>query len=1580
MAKHQCPFPNCTYATNDITDELAAVMLKIHAEGTHLASASSQKPARVESVRRPVISAGGTNEEWAYFQTRWDDYKAATQITGIDIIIQLLECCEEDLRKDITRAAGGTLTHKSEEEVLNRIKALAVRRENIMVARVELHDMQQDEGEPIRSFAARVKGQADVCNFVIDCPSCSTTINYTSKVLRDIIVKGILDNEIQLDLLSEDHQEMSLEDMIRYVEAKESGKRSANKLSQSLQAASTSRSQYKKIKPFTTTSDLQCTYCGKSGHGRSSPLQVRKKQCPAFGKICSKCGIPNHLAQLCRRRLQFSKSTANKSSPIENMDEMTNECPVWEELCGVQCTEDIKVSCSVIAHHIFEGRNKGWIKKQSKPQPFIQLTASINIEDYKDFGVKLTIKGTQKRIQAVADTGCQSCLAGYNFARQLGFNKSLLIPVNLKMSAANKSNINVLGAVIVRFSGQNKRGKTVESRQLVYITDSTDKVYLSREACVDLGLIQQDFPLLGGNTVNQGNVVNEQAVHALAKNPTNDLIEKCGCPKRSLPPKKPQRLPFDVHDDKDVDALKVWILDYYKSSSFNTCPHQRLPKMHGPPMRLMIDKNATPPDPWHTPIPVPLYWQDEVKAGLDQDVQLGVIRPVPIGEPVTWCHRMVVCPKKNGRPRRTVDLQELNKFAARETHHTQSPYLQARSVPSGKLKTVFDCWNGYHSIPLHKDDHHYTTFITPWGRYQYMVAPQGYIASGDGYCRRFDEIVAHIPNKTKCIDDTLLWADTIEQSFNQAIEWLDICGKNGIILNPEKFVFAKSSVDFAGFTITDESVKPAAKYLSAIQQFPTPANLTDIRSWFGLINQVAYAFGSANVMKPFRKLLKGGEKFHWDEELEKIFQQSKSVIIRQIQNGVRIFEKSRATCLVTDWSRTGVGYWLIQKHCDCQPIKPFCCPVGWKITLVGSRFTSTAESRYSPIEGEALAVVYALNHARHFVLGCNHLLVAVDHKPLLPVLGGQPLEKMSNRLRNLKEKTLRYRFKMIYISGLKNRATDAVSRRPVGTLDPPQLQLSDSEDCSTTSQNETAAATEIQASFKKSDLFDFLLTVRSVQATTDVAGISALHSMNVITWDKVKLETSSDQDMENLMECVEAGFSPCKSEIPHNLHEFFPYRHHLTVQDGVVLYKGRIVIPKSLRPDVLQLLHCAHQGVSTMISRAQVSVFWPGITADIHQTRDGCAACNRMMPSQPQAPPSAIHYPVYPFQKVCADFFTYKGRRYLIIVDRYTNWLSVERANEGSKGLVNCLRGNFSTFGIPEELASDGGPEFVSKTTRKFLEEWGVHHRISSVAYPHSNCRAEIGVKTAKRIISDNTGHNGDLELDSFRRAILSYRNNPSPETGISPARCLFGRPIRDFIPIPQNSYRPHHTWSDTLDKREDALRIRHQRMLEKWSEHTQSLPALKVSDHVRIQNQIGNAPRKWDKTGVVVEVRQHNQYLVKTDGSNRVTLRNRKFLRRFEPMVSPKPRIKLADRLKMMPGVDFRHVGDHTHRTVGSEPVEKEKDNALADAPSMVVQTPEHIAPRSPTPQTNTRQKTVKEPLALRQLRSYNKKGLKED
>ena len=440
----------------------------------------------------------------------------------------------------------------------------------------------------------------------------------------------------------------------------------------------------------------------------------------------------------------------------------------------------------------------------------------------------------------------------------------------------------------------------------------------------------------------------------------------------------------------------------------------------------------------------PHTWQDEVKAGLDRDVHLGVLEQVPLGTPDTWCHRMVICTKKNGSLRRTIDFQQLNQHATRETHHTQSPFHQARAVPAHTKKTIFDAWNGYHSVALAEADRHFTTFITPWGRYRYRSAPQGYIASGDAYTARYDSLVAGIEKKTKCIDDAFLWSDSIEDAFHQATEWLDICARNGITLNPSKFRFAQDEVEFAGFEITRTEVKPWRKYLRAISEFPTPTGITDIWAWFGLVNQVAYAFSMASVVSPFRSLLKPSSPFTWSTDLQQAFDASKTEICTRIQEGVRIFDKNRLTCLATDWSKDGIGYWLFQKHCQCPSREIFCCQEGWKVTLVGSRFTHPAESRYAPIEGEALAVADALDKARHFVLGCSDLVIAVDHKPPLKLFGDRSLEDIPNtRLHNLKEKTLRYRFRMVHIPGARNKTSDALARHPSGIPSPARMNIPD---------------------------------------------------------------------------------------------------------------------------------------------------------------------------------------------------------------------------------------------------------------------------------------------------------------------------------------------------------------------------------------------------------------------------------------------------------------------------------------------------------------------------------------------------------
>ena len=108
--------------------------------------------------------------------------------------------------------------------------------------------------------------------------------------------------------------------------------------------------------------------------------------------------------------------------------------------------------------------------------------------------------------------------------------------------------------------------------------------------------------------------------------------------------------------------------------------------------------------------------------------------------------------------------------------------------------------------------------------------------------------------------------------------------------------------------------------------------------------------------------------------------------------------------------------------------------------LMGSRFTNGAESRYAPFEGEAQAVVDALDKARHFTLGCSDLMVAVDHKPLLNVLGDRALDDIpKHRLRNNKEKSLRYRFRVPHIPGVRNTFAYTLSRHPVGVAETPDL-------------------------------------------------------------------------------------------------------------------------------------------------------------------------------------------------------------------------------------------------------------------------------------------------------------------------------------------------------------------------------------------------------------------------------------------------------------------------------------------------------------------------------------------------------------
>ena len=518
------------------------------------------------------------------------------------------------------------------------------------------------------------------------------------------------------------------------------------------------------------------------------------------------------------------------------------------------------------------------------------------------------------------------------------------------------------------------------THQAVYISDNIRGFFLSEQAQIDLGILPPNYP-------HPGSFLPKTSLSATSSESSNANTAPCGCRQRTSPPPKPNALPFPASQG-NREALQSWLLEYYGSSAFNTCEHQPLPKMSGKPLQIHFKPDAQP-RAFHCPIPVPHHWKKQVKADLDRDVRLGIIEPVPPGTPTIWCSKMVVVAKKDGTPRRTVDLQHLNEATFRETHHTPSPFNQASVVPPHTKKTVLDAWNGYHSLALSPTARDATTFITEWGRYRYLSSPQGFHAAGDGYTRAFDDrtVDCPMPRKAKCIDDTVLWDATIEDAFWHTVDYLTICSEGGITFNPRKFQFAQDNVDFAGFNLTNTGIKPLQQMLDAIRNFPTPTDITGARSWFGLINQVAYAFSMAKEMLPYRELLKPGTKWFWDETLDNLFKTSKEVIAGLVEKGVRSFETDRPTCLATDWSKHGVGFVLLQKFCNCSfDLAPNCCKEGWHLVFAGSRFTTDAESRYAPIEGEALAAVYALEKCRMFILGFPNLILAVDLKPLVKIL------------------------------------------------------------------------------------------------------------------------------------------------------------------------------------------------------------------------------------------------------------------------------------------------------------------------------------------------------------------------------------------------------------------------------------------------------------------------------------------------------------------------------------------------------------------------------------------------------------------
>jgi hypothetical protein len=184
-----------------------------------------------------------------------------------------------------------------------------------------------------------------------------------------------------MDLLGNENQDMTSEQVLKFVEAKEAGKRSASRLLLPQATDAVAGSSYKRQKRAPSKGQLSrdqdtCTYCGTKGHGRNPPTRIRRTECPAFGARCNCCSKEHHFEKMCRNR--------GGAKPTKDTE---HEGAISDTLCEITSADSTR--SAALDHHIFNQTTNEWLRRRSRPQPYVRLHMSINKEDYDHFGFPL---------------------------------------------------------------------------------------------------------------------------------------------------------------------------------------------------------------------------------------------------------------------------------------------------------------------------------------------------------------------------------------------------------------------------------------------------------------------------------------------------------------------------------------------------------------------------------------------------------------------------------------------------------------------------------------------------------------------------------------------------------------------------------------------------------------------------------------------------------------------------------------------------------------------------------------------------------------------------------------------------------------------------------------------------------------------------------------------------------------------------------------------------------------------------------------------------------------------------------------
>ena len=500
--------------------------------------------------------------------------------------------------------------------------------------------------------------------------------------------------------------------------------------------------------------------------------------------------------------------------------------------------------------------------------------------------------------EALLDTGADVSIGDARFLRNMNIPvKMLKPPFSTAVKGATQNSFSKLGMIPLKIG----YGDNVIQDNVIIVKESLAVPLLLRWDVSAKLRNDHGYPAILNQTVLEKGKNGEANVEKLAVNPSEEEIE-------AVRRKIIQEF-HDVFADNDVEL---------KAMDCQPSEIQIVPEAN--PIRISTARKLA------------YAFREETKKELDQMVQQGVIKSV--GDMATdWCHPMVVVEKPTGGIRICVDLTKLNKYVKRPIHPGPSPQEVVSDIPPRqKYFTTMDALKGYWQIPLAEESQPLTTFITPWGRYMFLRAPMGLSSTGDKYNLLMDAAFDGLANVKKMVDDILAYDEDFSTHVKNVRKLLERCRVHGISISKKKFEFGKTQVKYVGFIVSQEGIKADPDKLKAIGKFPTPTNITELRSFMGLVNQLTgHSQMLVQAALPLRPLLKTKSEFQWMEEHTEAMEAVKKVIT---SFPIRMhFDPKLPTILETDAARRkGLGYCLMQRH-----------PDGLKLVEAGSRWLTPPE-------------------------------------------------------------------------------------------------------------------------------------------------------------------------------------------------------------------------------------------------------------------------------------------------------------------------------------------------------------------------------------------------------------------------------------------------------------------------------------------------------------------------------------------------------------------------------------------------------------------------------------------------------------